>query len=181
MLLISVEQLPHVDTSPQGVTAWPTLQLTEAQCATNYELMETLKTCTNLRGGDNVFRFEPEGLPSGEYELRQTIHPQKSKTEYWLVSAVIGGAAGGVAGGVQQLNPENLARLASHLTTSRLPPQTFLGHHKSDLCVIVVRGAAPPITVALACCPLGHRDVAPECCCTFALRNTAFVRSSDLQ
>lgn len=176
VLLASAEQLPRIDTSPQDVAAWPTLQLTDAQCATNYALMSTLQTCTNLRGGGNPFRFEPEGLPSGEYELRQTIIPQEARTTYYLVSAAMGGAAGGAAVGVQR---SNLGILSAHLTTSHLPPQTFPGHQNGNLCVIVVRGALLPMTVAPPCRPLvfEHVDAAPECCCTFALRSAALVQS----
>lgn len=84
VLLVSDEQLQHVQLNPAKIAAWPSLQLLDVQRSSHSQLLAALQTVCNLRRSDNLWGFLPEGLPSEYYDMRSDVR-RKVQTSYLLV------------------------------------------------------------------------------------------------
>lgn len=165
-ILVSEEQLSQLVLHPTVMMHWPSMRLPAAHCLTNASLLEALGSACNPRGGPNVYKFEPEGLASGEYELRQTMNGQDHRTTYWLVAqgspALVGGADNAALERSNLSQAGNPETSPSTACVAPRPVNTF-----NDLCVIAVRCTLPPPTLRL---PLTHTLVTlgmvNSCSCT---------------
>lgn len=143
-ILVSDVQLQHLVLQPDVVMQWPSMLLPASDCLTNASLLKALSSACNLRGGPNDYKFEPESLASGEYELRQTLDGQEHRTAYFLVAQGLPALAGGADDAALERSNLSEAGNATRPLTACLPPRPV--NAVEDLCVIAVRCTLPPPT-----------------------------------